>query len=118
MRLKNRRLTLAPNSLKALRSVSVTDEKEESDVKRQEAGRAALSRVIDFVVDSTRKPLPIHAVQEHASPIKSKFWAQYNDPDLVDLDDEDVPSTPEFINQAQAEGFTLHQLMVAEKALD
>jgi len=98
-------------------SGTIEDEEseEESDVHRQEEGRATLSRVIDLVVDSTRRPSPINAVQEHASPIKSKFWAQSNDPDL---DDDDVPSTPELINQAQAAGFTLHQLMVAEKALD
>jgi len=38
---------------------------------------------------------------------------------LTDSDDEDLstPSTPEFINQATAVGFTLDQLCIAEKAL-
>ena len=119
MRVRARRLTLAPGVLQALHPPTPVEAEEQDDAveRRRAAGRAALSRIVNEVSEAVQRPKPVHGVQDQASPIKSKFWAQSSVSNLTDLDDEDL-STPEFINQATAVGFSLDQLCIAEKALD
>jgi hypothetical protein len=71
MRRRTRRLTLAPDRIR--QSLS-NEEEEEDNVDRHRAeGRDALSRAVALAVEGTRRPKPIHAVQDQVSPIKSKF---------------------------------------------
>jgi len=116
--LAGRRLTLAPATQQALRpsSLSVVSDDEDVDEDRQCAeGRAAcLSRVVSLAVEASRRPKPIHVVPDQAEAIQSKFWAQ---PGVQDDLDDDEPSTPEFINEAEEAGFSFDQLLRAERAL-
>jgi len=113
MRRRARRLTLAPGRIR--QSLS-NEEEEEDNVHRHRAeGRDALSRAVAFAVEGTRRPKPIHAVQDQVSPIKSKLWVE-DGSKSDDSEDEDL-STPVFVKKATAEGFTLSQLCKAEKAL-
>ena len=119
MKLDNRRLTLAPGVLPSLRqNIGNGEEEEEAEVEHRRAdGRAALSRVVQLAAEATQRPKPVHAVQDRASPINSKLWAQSGDSDSEVSEDEE-PSTPDFIAQAKDAGFSIDQLVKAEKAID
>ena len=75
MRVRARRLTLAPGVLQALRPPIPVEAKEQDDAveRRRAAGRAALSRIVNEVSDAVQRPKPVYGVQEQASPMKSKF---------------------------------------------
>jgi hypothetical protein len=110
--LRTQRLTLALATQRVLRpspSVDPGEEEEDEDGEQRRAeGRAELSQFAALVAAACHKPKQIHAVQEQASIINSKFWAQQGAQD--DSDDDDAPSTPEFIEEAMQAGFSMDQL--------
>lgn len=69
-------------------------------------------RPAELAAEATRRPKPVHGV-----PFHSKFWAQAGDSEEDDSDDDEL-STSDFINRAAYEGFSLDQLLRAQKALD
>lgn len=84
MKLRARRLTLAPGTLDASHcsKSSNAEEEDQVDVERRRAeGRAALSRAVEIAVEASRRPKPVHEVQEQPIPIMSKFWSQSCDSD-------------------------------------
>jgi hypothetical protein len=70
-----------------------------------------------MAVEASRRPKPVHAVQDSSGAISSKFWAQPGDQENSD-EEEPEPSTPEFIKEAAQAGFSLDQLIRAEQSLN
>lgn len=115
-RSRGRRLTLAASTRLALHAQGksddcvVVEEDDASDQRRCKEGRAALSRMVAFVVETSSSPKPVHGVE----PLKFKFWAQDDD---SDESDEDEITPEEFLAKAKAAGFTMQDLKQAEKEL-
>jgi hypothetical protein len=70
-----------------------------------------------MAVEVSRRPKPVHAVQDSSGAISSKFWAQPGDQENSD-EEEPEPSTPEFIKEAAQAGFSMDQLIRAEQSLN
>lgn len=111
---RGRRLTLAPSTVSSLRPkpVSTIQEDDQHKERRCREGRAALSRMVQRVVEVTPRPKPVHAI-----PIRSKFWVQEGDGDESEDEGTNSPSTPVFMKQALEVGFLVDQLLRAKKAL-
>jgi len=119
---RGRRLTPVPSIRRALLPSEVPIEKEdEEDAGRRAAqGREELSEMVATVVAAAQGPKPVHAVQDRDSidqlgPIQTKFW-NCSDDQVISEDDEDL-STTEFIHRAKEVGFTVDDLLRADKAL-
>ena len=113
---RRRRLTLAPATSKALRASLTSADGITGEIvgEHQRAeGRAALLRTVALAVESTIRPKPVHG---SADFIPFRFWSQPGD-DFTDEaagkdteDEEDLPSTTEFIQAAKTVGFSVDQL--------
>ncbi|CAN6361771.1 unnamed protein product [Urochloa humidicola] len=117
-----RRLTLAPAARRALRprgeglgGVEESDKDDDED-RRCKEGREALTRVVSRAVEASARPRRIHGVER----INSKFWAREDSDSDSSVDEELIAediSTPEFIAEAAAAGFSWQELQQAEREL-
>lgn len=107
-----RRLTLAPSKAAALSPHLPRVQQDERPTEQQcREARLELSKFVALVADAT--PCP----QKHAVPISSKFWAQGDEADESEDEEPQSPTTPEFLKDAVEAGFTVEQLLRAERAL-
>lgn len=120
---RGRRLTLAPMNIRSSEERGDSEDGEEEDEGgvelRRKEGREALSRMVALVVDARQAPKPVHGVPtlSECLPLKSKFWSSGYDSEESNDDVTLSPSTPEFVKDALDAGFTLDQLVRAERAL-
>jgi len=91
---------------------------DDDDQRRCKLGREALSRAVALAAEAFVRPKPIHGVESRLS----KFWATNDTDSEASVEEEivleeDNMSTPEFIAEAAAAGFSMKELKQAEQEL-
>ena len=100
---------MAPSTRRALHPRVPVDFRAD-EVRSFSQAREEVSKVVAVAVAAASRPKPVHAFE-------SKFWASSGEDGESDEVDLAEPTTPEFIQDALAAGFSVGDLVQAENTL-